>query len=211
MTNIKLLITLLAGVLAGFLLSFLLNDESYPAYKPQSSAKEIQLNSGNKERIFLRKIDSLNNHQLKLTSELNNTKTELSKSKRKNLFLQRQVYNLIDIEYNADTVELLANCDTLQQMVVELIENSNFKDSLYEASISNYEDQLKNKDSTIQEQQSLYSSTKNFLNQSLHERQLLEIQNKQLQKQLKRQKLKSKLATAGLLILSGVVVSQLIQ
>jgi len=211
MTNIKLLITLLAGVLAGFLLSFLLNDESYPAYKPQSSAKVIQLNSGNKERILLKRIDSLNNHQLKLTSELNNTKTELSKSKRKNLFLQRQVYNLIDKEYTADTVERLANCDTLQQIVVELIENSNFKDSLYEASISNYEDQLKNKDSTIQEQINLYSATKNFLHQSLHEQQLLEVQNKQLQKQVKRQKIKGKIVTAGLLILSGVVVSQLIQ
>jgi len=211
MTNLKVFLTLIVGVIAGFLLCKLTADTDYPIYKPTVNTVTIKTNAEKSELKFQKKIDSLNKQQQALSIELTTTKTQLDKAKKKNIVLQNQVYTLLDKEYSKDTVELLADCDSLKSSVVQLIENSNTKDSIYEAVLHNYESQLQNKDSTIQVQTLLYDSLKISFTESLFQQKELETQAKQLQKQFKRQKFKSKIATAAMFILSGILVNQIIQ
>jgi hypothetical protein len=215
MTNIKLIFVLALGIIIGISFTNLFKgcgsgsvpDLTVNNVKPAAIEKEAV----KAEEKYQLQIDSLNATSIALNKQLKVTTQTLTTVKKKSLVLQTQVYDLIDRgQGNTDSLQLINDCDSLKTKVVELIESGNEKDSLYEDANANLDKQLKNKDSTIQVKDTEYQSLKISFKESLSQQQILYDQNKGYQKQFKRQKVKSKLLSAAVLILSGVAANYFI-
>jgi hypothetical protein len=216
--KLKLILALITGIIIGITVTQLLRDdkcsnEILSPVKTVVATDKIgqQLSTAKKE--FDKETAALKVNALQLRKEANNSKTQLEKIKKKNLVLQTQVYDLLDqkgLNNTADTLQMLAVCDTLQSRVNELLETATIKDSLYENVTVNLEGQLANKDSTITVKDDAYQALKISLDQSLLQQKIVVDQNKNFQQLIKRQKTKSKLVSAGLLVLSGVAANYLI-
>ena len=215
MTNIKSIVILALGIIIGICFSNLFKgcgNETLPAItvkhiKPSAIEKQIEKT----EEKYQLQIDSLNATSIALNKQLKTTTQTLTVIKKKNLVLQTQVYDLIDRgQDNTDSLQIINDCDSLKTKVVALIQSGNEKDSLYEDVNVNLDAQLKNKDSAIQVKDTEYQTLKTSLKESLSQQQILFDQNKGYQKQFKRQKVKRKLLSAALLILSGAAVNYLI-
>jgi hypothetical protein len=208
------LLLLVGGIVIGLSLSSLFNGcgHNIPStqliMKPALLEKAVQ----QKEVVFKKQLDSLQSTGKILATQLQTTKTQLEQAKKKNLVLQTQVYDLIDKQGAVpvtDTAEMVADCDSLKTKVTELITASNDKDSLYETETANLEQQVHNKDSTINTQVAMYDSLKTSFNLSTSELQLEAAQNKVLQKHIKRQGFKNTLRTIGLVIVTGMAMHYL--
>lgn len=214
--NIKLLITLVVGIIIGFSFTKLFTgnnkEQNLTATVKNLKPSVLQKTTAKVESYFEQKIDSLNSNNKLLNKKLTGSRTALQESKNKNLVLQTQIYDLIDNK-NESTDSSIENnnTDVFQDKIIELINENNYKDSLYENIDSTVTAQVKNKDSTIVLMGDKYDSLKISFNESLLQQQLLYDQNKQFKQQFRRQKIKTKLLSAVLLILSGVAANYLIQ
>jgi hypothetical protein len=147
-----------------------------------------------------------------LAGKVGNTKAELQKAKQDNKVLLELVDTLLAHSANAtDTATKLAQCDSLSETVQVLIVSSNARDSLYEDLTTTLQAQVNNKDSVIGTQQEQYNTLKLSFDKSLAQQDVLSIQNLSLEKQVKRHKIKNKLLSAGVFILSGIAAYQLLQ
>ena len=215
MTNIKSIFILALGIIIGISFTNLfkgcgnetVRDVTIKNIKPSAIEKQAE----KAEEKYQLQIDSLNATSIALNKQLKVTTQTLTTVKKKNLVLQTQVYDLIDRQgASTDPIQTMNDCDSLKTKVVELIQSGNEKDSLYEDANANLDAQLKNKDSTIQIAAIQYQTLKTSFKESLSQQQVLYDQNKSYQKQFKRQKVKSKLLSAALLIISGAAVNYLI-
>lgn len=215
MTNIKSIFILALGIIIGISFTNLFKGcgngtvpiATVKNVKPSAIEKQAE----KAEEKYQLQIDSLNATSVALNKQLKVTTQTLTTVKKKNLVLQTQVYDLIDRgQGNTDSLQIINDCDSLKTKVVELIQSGNEKDSLYEDANANLDAQLKNKDSTIQVKDIEYQTLKTSFKESLSQQQILYDQNKGYQKQFKRQKVKSKLLSAALLIISGAAVNYLI-
>ena len=210
------LITFLLGVAFGLFVSFMyctmLTD--VPPNKPLPKiTNELRKEVDKSEVSYAKAVDSVKLQSVKLQSDLSDTKKELSRAKQKNYSLQLTVYDLIDKQSQAKKVGGVENntgCDSLIVTVEELMQSSSEKDSLYEKTTVNLEDQLKNKDSTITLKEKQYSDIKSAFAKSIENTNEVLAKNKLLTKQVKRQKFKSKVFSAAILILSGAATNYMI-
>lgn len=166
------------------------------------------------ETAYQQQTDSLTKKSNELNKTLKETQLALNKTKKTNIQLQTQVYDLIDHQQvnkdNYDTASYISGCDSLEKKAVELITASNQQDSIHEAVIINLTEQLQNKDSAILLKNQLYLSLKSNFDQGLLQQKVWEQQAKYFKKKIKRQKLGSRLKSIGLLVLSGLAARQLI-
>ena len=216
MTNIKIILTLIVGIVIGISFTKLFqsnNSEQVPLVnikniKPTVLEKQVATTT---EKYQLQ-IDSLNTKSNLLDKKLTDTKQILVAVKKKNLVLQTQVYDLIDQQQNSsDTLQNNNDCEMLQTKVVALLQLNNEKDSLYETVTNTLESKVKNKDSALLVTDLKCQSLQSAFNEGIIQQNNLFEQNKTYQKQFKRQKLKSKLLSAVVLVFSGVVANNLIQ
>jgi hypothetical protein len=128
--------------------------------------------------------------------------------------LQSQVLDLLDQQslaiINVDTAATLQLTEPIANTVTDFIENSNIRDSICDANIIQLQEQVSNKDSTLQLQQEKNIQLKSAFNQSLQQQTILEQETKFYKKKFKIQKIKSKIISAATLILSGIAVKQLL-
>jgi hypothetical protein len=96
-----------------------------------------------------------------------------------------------------------SSCDSLIVTVEQLMESSSAKDSLYEKVTINLEEQIRNKDSTIEIREKQYSEVKSAFTKTIESVNGLSAQNNLLAKQVKKQKFKSKILSAALFVLTG--------
>jgi len=205
------------GVLLGLFLGVVyctatFNNNSSPL--PIPSAKELQKEVTHFETGYRKSFDSLKNESAKLGSALNMAKTELQHAKQRSQLLQGEVYGLLDSQFKkqqSDTIAAITSCDSLAVTVRELIQANELKDTLYEHVTANLEDQVKNKDSTIALKDSQYSQLKTAFDHGVNNQTFLAEQNKLLNKEYKRQKLKSKFLSATLFVLSGAAAAYLLR
>ena len=163
------------------------------------------------EAHFQGRVDSLTRNNNVLAGKVGNTKAELQKAKQDNRVLLELVDTLLAHSANAtDTAIKLAQCDSLNETVQDLIVSSNTRDSLYEDLTTTLQAQVNNKDSVIGTQQEQYGTLKLSFDKSLAQQDMLSIQNFSLEKQVKRHKIKNKLLSAGVFILSGIAAYQLL-
>lgn len=212
LTNVVFLVL---GLVFGIALSTLFNgcgDAGKTKWKEKAEKPLILKEEAEQTALlYASKLDSVSAHNTVLQEQVNSTKTALSVAKRKNSQLTQRVNELIAVnEVLNDTTELLANCDTLEQAVQELIVSCNEKDSLYDNVIASMQKQISNRDSTIGLQQQQYLFLKLSFDRSIEQQTSLFSENKSYQKQFKWQKAKSRLLSAGMLVLAGVATYSLI-
>ena len=210
------LITFVLGVAFGLFVSFMYCTMlgNAPASKPTANiSRDLKKEVAKSEVNYSKGADSLKMQATKLKSELNYTKSELSKAKEKSYSLQLTVYKLIDQQSKKKSVkntEVDNGCDSLIGTVEELMQSSAEKDSLCERVSLNLEDQLRNKDSTIALKDKQYIDIKSAFTKSIETSDRLSADNKQLTRQVKRQKFKSKVLSAAMFVLAGAAANYII-
>lgn len=207
---IFLVLGLIMGI--GGTLFFGSNSAPKPAYTATlQSPADLKNTSVLVEAHFQGKVDSLARNNNVLANKVGNTKAELQKAKNDNKVLLELVDTLLAHSANTtDTAAKLAQCDSLNETVQDLIVTSNARDSLYEDLTNTLQAQVNNKDSVIGTQQEQYNTLKLTFDKSLAQQDILSVQNLSLEKQVGRHKIKNKLLSAGVFILSGVVAYQLL-
>lgn len=194
------------GLFFSFMYRTLLPDETPLPSVVKELPKKLETQVSKSETVYAKTFDSLKKQSVKLGTELKETKSELEKAKQKNYSLQVQVYSLLDRQ----TTTTDSSCDSLITTVEYLMQSSTEKDSLYENVTSNLEQQLSNKDSTNAIKDKQYQEIKIAFTKSIDGQKELIDQNKILNKQFKRQKLKSKVLGAALLIFAGAATNYLL-
>ena len=188
-------------------------DNDPPIIMTKDTPKKLEAQVSRNEIAYSKTFDSLKKQSVKLQIDLKDTKAALNTVKTKNYSLQVQVYDLLDRHFekkqgnNSDGV----NCDSLASTVEELMQTSNEKDSLYEKASMNLEEQIKNRDSTIAVKDQQYQDIKEAFTKTNEGWTTTLNANRKLSKQAKRQKFKSKILSAALLIFAGAATNYLIQ
>lgn len=218
MKNLKTILTLLIGAVIGFSFCQLFQrngaDNAPPFTITDNKASELEKKVQETETAYQQKIDSVQQRTKDLNESLKKTQTVLDKAKRKNIQLQTQVYDLIDLQgiykEQHDTASFITGCDSLKSRVDDLIIQTNLQDSIQTAITDNLHEQLVQKDSVILLKDSQYQQLNKSFGQSIEQQKMLEQQAKFYKKKYKRQRFGSKLKNLGLLIISGFAASQLI-
>lgn len=171
--------------------AFGFNQQSLPVPSTKELKKEVvQIETG-----YAKSFDTLKKKSERLASELIVTKSELQKAKQRSGLLQGQVYSLLDSHFErqqSEKVFLSTPCDTLAATVEDLMQVTAQKDTLYEQTTANLEEQIKTKDTTIALKDAQYTHLKTVFDKSTESQQVLERRYKQLSKQYKKQKAKGK-------------------
>jgi len=198
------------GLFLSAMYSKLLIDVPLPPVSKQP-AVELKKEVEKQETSYAKRFDSLKKQSHHLEVALIDAKASLAKAKQNSRKLKLQVCQMIENgRYPIDSI--IGNapyCDSLVVAVEYLMQSSVEKDSLYEKVTVNLEDQLKNKDSTISLKDEQYAVVKTAFNKSLANQEVLVNQNKLLNKQVRKQKLKSKILSAVLLMVTGAAANHL--
>lgn len=202
------------GLLLGLFLMFMYSSAGIlPEHHVKTaSPKQLQAQVTRDESLFVKRADSFQKKSHLLQQELHLTKKELKGVKEKNASLHVAIYKLLDkgadrpLEHSADP-----DCDSLVVLVDDLIETSVVKDSLYENALMNLEQQVVNRDSSLAIKDAQYIELKSAFTRSIEGQEQLTAENKLLTKEITKQKRKSKIISAALLILSGAAATYLIQ
>jgi uncharacterized protein YhaN len=156
-------------------------------------------------------IDEMNKKNAGLDTALVSLNARLQTAKTKNRQLQKDVIRLTKKKTVNDTAALLADCDTLKTTVVLLNRAADEKDRLYDGVIANQQQQLTQKDSTIQLHRLQYTSLKNSFSESIAQQKLLVDQNNLFKKQLRKQRVKSKILSGLTIIAAGITTHFLLK
>ncbi len=209
----NIILSFITGLLAGIALTLSLqscNGDSYKRAQSKTVAQETEKQVAKSEINYVRSYDSLKTQSAKLESLVQGTRVELEKAKQKSYALQKTVNRFSDLQLEKQTsVKTIAKtpCDSLAVTVGDLIQTSDLRDSLYETQATNLGAQVKNKDAALSLKVSQYQDIKAAFMKGLDEQAATTKENKALNRQLKRQKVKSKLLSAAILVLSGAAAN----
>lgn len=208
----NIILSFITGLLAGIALVLSLqscNGDPYKPVKPKTVEQETEQQVAKSETDFTRSFDSLKTKSTKLETLLQGTRAELEKARQNASTLQKTVYRLSDLQLEKQTSKTIAKtpCDSLAVTVDDFIQTSDLRDSLYETQATNLGAQVKNKDAALSLKTSQYQDIKAAFMKGLDEQAATAKENKVLNRQLKRQKVKSKLLSAAILVLSGAAAN----
>lgn len=207
--------------LAGCCIAFLLtSDCGQSGHKAQLiTIEKLKKDVQDKEHYYQDKISELHRKNASLQQELSSAQVELFslslKAKQKEAAIKKMVEPRIRPglsakqfirKVNGQTFSVdssLSPCDSLAVAVMEYIGDNTAKDSLYKKQITLQDSIIQVKSVEITIRDSLHREIKTSLAVSLAQQQLLADQNSLLQKQLKRQKRRSRLLSIGGIILTG--------
>ena len=211
MNKIYNILCLIIGLITGVGYSLVLNHDSpKPIAQTIQHPVDILTESLELEARYQSKVDSLAKTNTTLAYKASDTKSELQKAKHNNKVLLELVDTLIARSYTTDTAAKLANCDSMAATMQDVIASTNERDSLYECLTATLELQVSNRDSVITVQKEEYTCLKLSFDKTLLQQDMLLTQNLQLGKQVKRMKVKNKLLSAGMAIVSGIAVYSLL-
>lgn len=179
-----------------------------------AAPKQLQTKVKVTEKAFSQKSDAFQKQNVVLQAALKATKGELATAKKKMYSLRVTLYELLDERFEKTAIhseEIDTSCDTLAHHVSNLMQNSIEKDSLYESAITNLEQQVENRDSVIAINDKQYHEIKASFTESIKGQEELIKQNKWLDKKVRGQKLKSKLLSGALLIITGAATTIFLQ
>lgn len=175
---------------------------------------QLQRQADAQRETYQTQIDALETRNTELGNELGSTKTALRFSTLNAGRLQGNIRRLLeqsDPLTATDTLATLAACDTLQSEVAVLLDESAEKDSLYDAVVVGLEEQAANRDSTIELQETQYAALQASFTQSLAQQQTLMDEARFQRKQVRQQRVKSRVLSAALMLVSGFATYQAIQ
>lgn len=143
-----------------------------------------------------------------LRKEVENTKSSLKESRYKAFQLQDKVAQLTEaVKQEADTVQKLAYCDSLQDEVRNLITQSNANDSICDVVIAQLEQETDNLRSMVSEYKEGYNELKDLLDKSFKQNEALSLQLEETEGKLRKVQRRNRFLGAGLVFLSGVVTT----
>jgi len=205
------------GLVIGLFISFTYYSntvESYFSKKEVETPKELQAKVKMVEKVFDQKSDSFQKQNVSLQTALKATKKELNTAKEKVYSLHLTLYELLDQRYESaasSTEKDDATCDTLAHHVADLMQTSVEKDSLHDSALTNLEEQVNNRDSSIAIKDQQYREIKAAFTTSIESQEGLVKQNKLLDKKIRGQRLKSKLLSGALLVITGTATTIFLQ
>jgi hypothetical protein len=181
-----------------------------PAVKnPAVLQKEVAVSEKNTDRQL--QLTEQKNNLLK--QQLQQSENVLAKAKQKNYQLQVQLYEAFAapaIQPDSPYTEYINSPGTILAALDTLAAVTAIKDSLHTSITANLQLQLDNKDSAIAAQDSHIRLLKNDFDIGMATIQILQTDNRKLARKIKRQRVVSKLKSAGLLVLSGLALKTLI-
>ena len=205
------------GLIIGLFISFTYysNTVEKQLSKWETAApKQLQEKVKVAQKVFDQKSDSFQKQNVSLQAALKTTKKELETAKEKVYSLHLTLYELLDERYESaasSTVNNDAACDTLAHHVTNLMQASNQKDSLYDSALANLEQQVENRNASIAIKDLQYREIKAAFTISIESQEGLVKQNKLLDKKIRGQKLKSKLLSGALLVVTGAAATIFLQ
>lgn len=166
------------------------------------------------QKVFDQKADSFQKQNVSLQADLKATKKDLATAKEKVYSLHLTLFELLDKRFedsNSNLKAVDASCDTIVHHVAYLMQTSLEKDSLYEKAIANLEEQSKNWDSTLAVKDHQYREIKAAFMESVKGQEGLIQQHKLLEKRVRVQKLKGKLLSGAVLVITGAAATIFLQ
>ncbi|NLR58840.1 hypothetical protein HGH93_12055 [Chitinophaga polysaccharea] len=150
------------------------------------------------------RIAELTTDNASLQQQVTDNRAALNRTIRKAATLEAQLEQQVaDMPPLTDTVARLTNCDSIVQTAVAFAASAAQNDSLYQQLTTTLEQQVQNRDSTIAVQQQQQNYLQLNYDRNLAQQQLLLSENLQLHKDIRRHRVKNRLLSAGLLLLSG--------
>lgn len=150
------------------------------------------------------RIAALQSQNTELQTQVADTKTALARSHRKSTALEAQLQQQVGAASSlTDTTQRLMNCDSLAQTAAAFLQSAAQKDSLYDSLTSSLQRQVATLDSAVVVREQQHNYLQLNYDRNLAQQQLLLSDNLGLSKQVKRQRMKNKLLSAGLLILGS--------
>lgn len=147
-----------------------------------------------------------------LQNRIQQTDLELERSRMKEKSMQGKILALIsESKTLTDTFSIISNCDTLKEQITEFIAETNIKDSLCNTEITDLKMVIQNQDSAMVVCQSSFTMLKQVTDSSFALQTRLTDELNRANKQLRKERRKSKLLTAGIMILSGTTTFLLLQ
>jgi hypothetical protein len=216
---------LILGLVIGFCLSLLFkgcNSEIPVPHEKVISPAVLKKQAADIENTYQTKFTELENKNQQLQNELKTTKEQLTTIKLKTKQRENSIKRIIEpkgfpakellAKVNSSVIvdSSLSPCDSLAQEVSKYVEENEVKDSLYQSQINTLDSIVAVKDSVIRFKTELHSEWIDVFTEALDQQVILQKENQQLRKLFKRQKRKSKLITAGLMILSAVGANYLL-
>jgi hypothetical protein len=216
MKRVKEIALVICGLVIGIALSVLFRksaaSENLSVTANPGSAKKLEQKVAAQEKQVHLLIENMNQKNLLLVEEIQSLKDELSATRIKSRKLQIITHDLATKKTASnDTALRLADCDTLKEKVMALNNTIQAEESLCDSIISSQQQQLLLKDSSIQLHRVLYNGLKQSFTESIAQQKVLLDQNSFYKKQLRKQKLKSKLLSGLAIIAAGVTTHYLMK
>lgn len=174
--------------------------------------REMKEQVGNIESKYQSEIHYWMQKNISLQNRIQQTDMALDQSRKKEKSLQGKIVSLItESKTLTDTFSIVTNCDTLKEKVTQYMAEANVKDSLCDSEINDLKEVIQNQDSAMSVCQKSFSMLKQVTDNSLAFQEKLTDELNSANRKLKREKIKSKFLTAGVMILSGVTTFFLLQ
>lgn len=215
MKKIKDVALVICGFLIGLSITLLLRKNAGMGESTKiidlSDVRKLENQFSQKEKQTQFLMDVLDKKNALLNTQLQSLTAQLSQARAESRNLQKRTMDLAAGKKSKDTMLLLADYDTLKAKVVLLNNAIVVSDSLCDRVIDNQQQQLIQKDSVIQLHRMQYVSLKSSFTESISQQKLLLDQNDLLRKQVRKQRLKSKLLSGLTLIAAGITTHYLLK
>lgn len=224
--NLRTLLTLFCiGLLIGFGSALLVTGCNGSDYHPAVTIIppiEIKKQTKNIEQEYQHKLVGLEKKNSQLQKEVIATHALLTQVKKSTGQREKTIKQLIEpkgtlakvfsekVKAPAPNDSVVLSCDSLKREIAAYLQENGDKNSLYDRQITTMDSVIAVKDTIIQTQTARQQEFNALFNQSVQQQEILFGENKQLRKQLRRQKVKGTFKTIGLMILSGVATHYLI-
>ncbi|MBI4929285.1 MAG: hypothetical protein HY841_00865 [Bacteroidetes bacterium] len=174
--------------------------------------KELKVQVSNIEENYKNQIQYWVVKNNALVNQIQNTEVALTQSTQKVNFLQGKIQLLIsESKILKDTSDIITNCDSLKTQVMQFISETNMRDSLCDNEIADLKCVIQNKDSLVAVCENSFSMLRQVADSSLAQQSELTEKLKLADKKIHRSNLKTKILSAGILILSGATATLLLQ
>jgi hypothetical protein len=158
------------------------------------------------------RVVDLQTQNKQLVQQVKSTKAAINDIRKRNQHIGSTLQQQVDsASILTDTVQRLSNCDSIANTAIELLQSCEQKDSLYEELAGNLEQQVINHDSIITVQDKKYNYLQLNYERTFAQQQLLFADNLHLQRQVKKHRIKNRLLSTGMLLLTGTATYLLLR
>lgn len=216
MKRVKETALVICGIVIGITLTSLfrstIKNGDTTATATPSIVKKLEEKTAAQEKQVQARIDAMNHKNILLQAEVEKLKDQLTENRIKSRKLQ-VITNTLAKKKTAvnDTALLLADCDTLKEKVVMLNRYIEVEEGLCDSIMVNQQQQLLQKDSVIALDREQYVNLRNSFAESIMEQKLLLDQNTFFKKQIRKQKIKSKIISGLSLVAAGITTRLLLR